>query len=471
MIGEITKENLPSKDVLEIIGKISDPDVYAVGGYVRDYFLGLPSDDIDIVVVGNGPEVAQQFADFTRSRVDIFKTYGTAKVNYKNLEIEFVGARKESYAPDSRNPSVTPGTLEEDLTRRDFTINALAINLKTWELVDLFGGTEDLRKGIIRTPTDPRKTFSDDPLRMLRCIRFSGRFNFTIEERTLKAIRSCSSRIKIITMERISTELGKIMEGPNPGRGFSLLEQTGLLKYIIPELSSLNEIPSVGHHKNNFHHSIQVLQNVAEKSKSVWLRWAALLHDIGKSVEKSYDPEKGWSFHNHEFTGALMIRPIFERLRLPLGKTEEFVERMVRLHMRPSLISAEQITDSAVRKLLHDSDPYIDELMLLCSCDYTTRSEEKQAKIRGHFNDLVNLIEDFKVRDYRRLFQPSLNGYDIMEYCGIGKGALVGILKESAKNAILDGTLENTPDSIKKYLDEIYDRENHCLRENKEEGR
>lgn len=439
--------------VFKILSDLAEQECYVVGGYVRDSLLGIKNDDIDIVVVGSGINLAQKFASATGGTVQVFENFGTAKVDYEGIEVEFVGARKESYERGSRKPIVEDGTLSEDLTRRDFTINAMAICLnkeRYGELVDLFGGQEDLKEGIIKTPTDPEITFSDDPLRMLRCIRFAVRLGFRIEDTTFQAIRDNKERLEIISPERIHTELNKILLSPDPKRGIDLLKDTGLLDLILPELSILDNSGGEGleHHKNNYWHSTVVLENVAKRSENLWLRWAALLHDIGKEPCKKFDPVTGWSFGGHESAGAVMAEKIFRRLNLPLDEKLGYVKKLISMHMRPSMISTREITDSAVRRLLFDAGDDIDDLMILCESDLTTKNDEKRERIGHHFIRLREMFEDLKARDYKRLFQPCIGGDEIMEILNLKPGREVGILKQYLKDLVLDGEVENTREAL-----------------------
>ena len=450
------------EDLSRVAGKLGY-ECYVVGGWVRDLILGKPSDDIDIVVVGSGVTMATSYARYLgpKVKVDTYPNFGTAKVNVDGLEVEFVGARRESYERGSRKPIVEDGTLTDDLTRRDFTLNALAICLnqsRFGELVDMFGGLSDLQAGILRTPVDPTITFSDDPLRMLRCIRFAVRFGFEIDPVVYEAIKINKDRLKIVSPERIMVELNKILLSPDPKRGMICLQETGLLGLILPEVSVLDTNDRQGDeykswHKNNFWHSINVLANVAEKSDKLWLRWSALLHDIGKHPTKKYSPEEGWTFHGHEVVGAGMVEKIFRRLKLPLGDSElGYVRKMIDMHMRPSMISTSQITDSAVRRLLADAGDDIDDLLILCRSDLTTQNDEKKARILHHFDKLEAMIEDLKKRDYKRLFQPCIDGYEIMRIFNLKSGPEVGILKKTLKDAVLDGIVENEPEALKELL-------------------
>ena len=455
-------KNFKKKDLelFTIISNISDKlgvQSYVVGGYVRDLLLDLPNDDIDIVVIGKGIQLAQEFGKKVGSGVQVFRNFGTAKVNWSDLEVEFVGARKESYDRGSRKPIVEDGTLEDDLTRRDFTINAMAISLgknNFGELIDLFGGLDHLDSKTIKTPTDPNITFSDDPLRMLRCIRFATRLGFSINKETFDAIKENRTRLEIISAERISGELNKILMSFDPKRGIDLLMNSGLLELILPELSILNDSGGEGieHHKNNYWHSTVVLENVAKRSDNIWLRWAALLHDIGKEPCKRFIDGVGWTFHNHEYIGTAMVEKIFRRLKLPLDDKLDYVKKMVNLHMRPSLISTEEITDSAVRRLLFDAGDDFEDLMILCESDLTTKNDAKKKRILDHFVQLRNMVDDLRAKDYKRLFQPCLNGNDIMNLLKINKGRNIGILKNFIKDAVLDGRVDNTKESLTKLL-------------------
>lgn len=448
----------------ELINKLSEISVknghesYIVGGWVRDYKLGVDSDDIDIVVVGDGPKMALDFAHSVGGSVDIFKNYGTAKVSWDGIDVEFVTARSESYSRESRNPIVTPGTLLEDLRRRDFTINSMAISLNKKDfgrLIDPFGGEKDLENKILRTPRKPEETFFDDPLRMLRCVRFHTKFLFDIETETFEAIRKCADRLNIISSERIATELFKILSYSNPHVGICALEDTGLLEKFLPELSALDTIDD-GRHKNNFIHSIKVLENVSRESDNVWLRFAALLHDIGKDRCKRRNEETGeWTFYGHPEIGRRMIDPIFKRLHLPIDK-REYVKKLVGLHMRPQKIAAEGVTDSAVRRVLVDAGDDISDLLLLSKSDITTKYSDKKARLQEAINILESKIEDLKVRDWRRMFQPCINGFEIMDMFNLKKGPEVGRLKEAMKEAILDGELPNERPALIEFLNKMY---------------
>ena len=451
----MVKIELKEKELFARLKEVSERlgmPAYVVGGYVRDSLLGIPNDDIDIVVVGSGPKFAEEFSS---GDVQIFKNFGTAKVKYGDLEVEFVGARKESYQRGSRKPIVEDGTLEDDLMRRDFTINALAASVIDGSVIDLHGGLLDLQSGLIRTPTDPSITFRDDPLRMLRCVRFAVRYGFLIEDKTKEALRTNAQRLSIISAERKYSELEKIITSPRPAEGFMILQQSGLLPLMIPELSDL-DVSGEGH-KNNFIHSLKVLENVSVVSGDEWLRWAALLHDIGKGPTAKRDENGEWTFYGHEYQGYKMVEDIFRRLKMPLGEPLRKVKNLVLLHMRPSMIELEGITDSAVRRLLSDAGDDIDDLLVLSSCDITTKYEEKKEKSREHFKRLREMIQDLKERDYKRLFQPCIDGFDLMNFLDLSPGPLVGEIKQELKNLILDGKIENERETLFNKAKEIYE--------------
>lgn len=435
-------------------------EAYVVGGYVRDTLLGKPSDDIDVVVVGSGIKFAKEFAKRVESHVDVYENFGTAKVNYNGLEVEFVGARKESYSRGSRKPIVENGTLYDDQLRRDFTLNSLAASLipSTYgEIVDPFGGLDDLSIGLLKTPTDPNITFSDDPLRMLRCVRFACRFGFKIDDTTYQALCNNHERLKIISSERITTELEKILMSQDPVRGIQLLHSTGLLGMFLPEVDCLDYLPTEGHHKNIYLHSLKVFSNVIEKTRNgecsnpVYLRFAALLHDIGKPKTARLDESGDWTFHDHERVGEMMVEIIFRRLKMSLLNME-YVKELVRLHMRPSMISTHEITDSGVRRLLSDAGDIFWDLMILSESDVTTKYEEKRKRLQIHYDRLKDMVRDLEARDYRRLFQPCINGNQLMEIFNLRPGKEVGELKEIMKNAILDGIVENTEEALIKFI-------------------
>lgn len=450
------------KDIFHLIGEAADElhlDCYVVGGYVRDIFLERPSNDIDVVVVGSGIKVADALRRKLgrKAHISVFKNFGTAQVKYKDLEVEFVGARRESYSHDSRKPIVEDGTLEDDQNRRDFTINAMAIQLNKahfGELVDPFGGIEDLEDGIIRTPLDPDITFSDDPLRMMRCVRFATQLKFFIEDETFEALTRNADRLKIISGERICDELNKIMKSAQPSRGFVDLQRSGLLNLILPELAALDivETKNGRAHKNNFYHTLEVLDNVAKKSDNLWLRWAALLHDIGKTRSKRWDPALGWTFHNHNFLGAKMVPEIFRRLKEPMDMKMKYVQKLVDLHMRPIVIADEVVTDSAVRRLLNDAGDDIDDLMTLCEADITSKNQVRKRQFLENFRMVREKIANLKERDYKRLLQPVIDGNEIMEMFHLKPCREVGALKQCLKDAVLDNKVENEREPLMQLL-------------------
>ena len=455
-------------DIFHLISDVADDmqlECYLVGGYVRDIFLDQPSDDIDCVVVGSGIKIATELKKRLgrKAYLSVFKNFGTAQVkimssgNRPPVEIEFVGARRESYQRDSRKPIVEDGTLEDDQNRRDFTINAMAICLnkdRFGELVDPFGGLDDLWDGIIRTPLDPDITFSDDPLRMLRCIRFATRFNFLIEDETFKALERNTERLKIISKERISEELNKILMTKTPSRGFVDLQRSGLLEYILPELAAMDSVEERNgkKHKNNFYHTLEVLDNVAKADAPLWLRWAALLHDIGKPKSKRWDNIAGWTFHSHNFIGARMVPGIFNRLKLPQDAKMKYVQKLVELHMRPINIADDEVTDSAVRRLINDAGDDIDDLMILCEADITSKNEVRKAKFRDNYQLVREKIADLKERDFKRLLQPVIDGNEIMEMFNLKPSKEVGILKAYLKDAVLDGIVANEREPLMQLL-------------------
>jgi poly(A) polymerase len=476
-------------EIGRIIGQEADRlgiDAYIVGGVVRDFFLQRPCSDIDVVCVGRegggevhiGIELAKAVsAAVGGSKVSVFKNFGTASFLYHNLELEFVGARRESYSRDSRKPVVENGTLEDDQRRRDFTVNALAVCINAdryGELVDPFGGIQDLNLGILRTPLDPDITFSDDPLRMMRAVRFAAQLGFRIADDTFEAIARNAGRIKIVSAERITAELNKILLSQHPSLGLKLMQRCGLMQLVLPEISALAGVETVDGrgHKDIFFHTMQVLDNVSltplppsprgegeacsgqtggshpsplgeGSGVRLWLRWAALLHDVGKSGVKRYDPKQGWTFHGHEARGAHMVKRIFKRLRLPLGAEERYVEKLVMLHMRPIILAEDEVTDSAVRRLLFEAGDDIDDLMLLCNADITTKNEEKQRRHRANFELVKRKLVELEERDRIRNFQPPVSGDDIMRTFGIGPCHEIGIIKDTIKEAILDGTIPN----------------------------
>lgn len=425
-------------------------ECYVVGGYVRDIFLERPSNDIDVVVVGSGIQVATELKRMLgrKARLSVFRNFGTAQVKYRDTEVEFVGARRESYSHDSRKPVVEDGTLEDDQNRRDFTINAMAVCLNAGrfgELVDPFDGIYDLEDRVICTPLDPDVTFSDDPLRMLRCIRFATQLNFIIEDETFMALERNAHRIRIISGERIKDELNKIMMTPTPSRGFVDLQRCGLLNLILPELAALDivETRNGRAHKNNFYHTLEVLDNVCRRSDNLWLRWAALMHDVGKTRSKRWYNAAGWTFHNHNIIGAKMVPQVFRRLMLPLDAKMKYVQRMVDLHMRPIVIADEVVTDSAVRRLMNDAGDDIDDLMTLCEADITSKNEVRKKRFLENFRVVREKLTDLKEKDYKRLLQPCIDGNEIMELFGLSPCREVGTLKQTLKDAVLDNRVPN----------------------------
>ena len=450
------------KDIFHLIGDTADElnlDCYVVGGYVRDLFLERPSNDIDVVVVGSGIQVANALRKKMgrKANISVFKNFGTAQVKYKGMEVEFVGARRESYSHDSRKPIVEDGTLEDDQNRRDFTVNAMAIQLNRahfGELVDPFGGIEDLEDGIIRTPLDPDITFSDDPLRMLRCVRFATQLHFFIEDETFEALGRNAHRLKIISGERISEELNKTIKAAQPSRGFVDLQRSGLLQLTLPELAGLDivETRNGRAHKNNFYHTLEVLDNVAQKSDNLWLRWAALLHDVGKTRSKRWDPALGWTFHNHNYLGAKMVPDIFRRLKEPMDAKMKYVQKLVDLHMRPIAIADEEVTDSAVRRLLNDAGDDIDDLMTLCEADITSKNQVRKRQFLDNFRMVREKLADLKERDYKRLLQPCIDGNEIMQMFNLKPCREVGALKQCLKDAVLDNKVENEREPLMQLL-------------------
>ena len=453
---------LLDKDIFRTIGRVADGlgvACYVVGGYVRDLFLERPSNDIDVVVVGSGIQVAQALkkALGRKAHISVFRNFGTAQVKCHGMEVEFVGARKESYSHDSRKPHVEDGTLEDDQNRRDFTINALAVCLNSdhfGQLVDPFDGVYDMEDRIIRTPLDPDITFSDDPLRMLRCIRFATQLNFYIEDDTFDALTRNADRIKIISGERVMEELNKIMATPTPSKGFVDLYRCGLLPILLPELTALDivETRNGRKHKNNFYHTLEVLDNVAAHSDNLWLRWAALLHDIGKPKSKRWEPVQGWTFHNHNYIGAKMVPGIFRRLKLPMDGKMKYVQKMVDLHMRPIVIADEEVTDSAVRRLLNDAGDDIDDLMVLCEADITSKNQVRKQQFLDNFAAVRAKLADLKERDYKRLLQPCIDGNEIMEMFHLKPSREVGALKQALKDAVLDNRVPNEREPLMNLL-------------------
>ena len=453
---------LLDKDIFHHISNAADKlglECYVVGGYVRDLFLERPSNDIDVVVVGSGIQVASELKAVLgkKAHLSVFRNFGTAQVKYKHTEVEFVGARRESYSHDSRKPVVEDGTLEDDQNRRDFTINALAVCLnkaRFGELVDPFGGVDDLWDGIIRTPLDPDVTFSDDPLRMMRCVRFATQLNFFIEDETFEALERNAERIKIISGERIEEELNKIMMTPTPSKGFIDLYRCGLLQIILPELVALDVVETRNGraHKNNFYHTLEVLDNICKHTDNLWLRWSALLHDVGKAKCKRWDSVAGWTFHNHNYVGAKMVPNIFRRLKLPMDSKMKYVQKQVDLHMRPIVIADEEVTDSAVRRLMNDAGEDIDDLMTLCEADITSKNVARKQRFLDNFRIVREKLKDLKERDYKRLLQPCIDGNEIMEMFHLKPSREVGILKQTLKDAVLDNKVANEREPLMELL-------------------
>ena len=453
-------KNLKLFKLISKTAEDSGLSVYIVGGYVRDLLMkrAAPT-DIDFVTEGSGIALAQSVAAAIdpETKVSVFKTYGTAMFRYQGLELEFVGARKESYNAESRNPSVEQGTLEDDQKRRDFTINAMAISLNQesfGELVDPFHGVEDMEKRILRTPLEPEQTYSDDPLRMMRAVRFAATLGFSIEENSLEAIKKEAHRIKIVTIERIMVEFNKIMLSEKPSTGLKIMKDTGLLELIIPELTALEGIEEVEGqtHKDNFWHTLEVVDNISQNTENLWLRWAALLHDIGKAPTKKFVKGTGWTFHGHEFLGSKMVKTLFQRMKLPLGKDMKYVQKMVKLSSRPIALISDEASDSALRRMLFDAGEDLEDLFTLCKADITTKNTQKQEKFKKNFEYVAQKIKEVEEKDHIRNFQPPITGEEIMEMFSLAPGREIGILKERVKEAILEGNIPNDKEAAREFV-------------------
>jgi len=459
-INLIQNKNLKLFKLISKTAEDSGLSVYIVGGYVRDLLMkrAAPT-DIDFVTEGSGIALAQSVAAAIdpETKVSVFKTYGTAMFRYQGLELEFVGARKESYNAESRNPSVEQGTLEDDQKRRDFTINAMAISLNQesfGELVDPFHGVEDMEKRILRTPLEPEQTYSDDPLRMMRAVRFAATLGFSIEENSLEAIKKEAHRIKIVTIERIMVEFNKIMLSEKPSTGLKIMKDTGLLELIIPELTALEGIEEVEGqtHKDNFWHTLEVVDNISQNTENLWLRWAALLHDIGKAPTKKFVKGTGWTFHGHEFLGSKMVKTLFQRLKLPLGKDMKYVQKMVKLSSRPIALISDEASDSALRRMLFDAGEDLEDLFTLCKADITTKNTQKQEKFKKNFEYVAQKIKEVEEKDHIRNFQPPITGEEIMAMFNLAPGREIGILKERVKEAILEGNIPNEKEAAREFV-------------------
>ncbi len=443
------------------VARLEGVPSYVIGGYVRDILLNRPSKDVDVVVAGNGIAMARKVAKtLGNANVTVYETFGTAMFRYQDIDVEFVGARKESYRSESRKPDVEIGTLEDDQLRRDFTINTLAISLNENDygtLIDPFNGVQDLKSKIIRTPTDPKITFSDDPLRMMRAIRFATQLGFEIEDVTYSALITEASRIEIISRERIADELNKMMLSPIPSVGFKLMEDCGLLKIIFPELAALKGVDCINgnRHKDNFYHTLEVLDNLSRNTKNLWLLWAAIFHDIGKPATKRFYPEAGWTFHGHEVVGMRMLPDIFRRMKLPQNQTLKYVQKLVSLHLRPIALVQEEVSDSAVRRLLFDAGDDIDDLMLLCEADITSKNEDTKSRHLNNFQLVRQKLKEIEEKDAVRNFQPPLDGQEIMDFYNLPPSSKVGEIKNAIKDAILDGIISNNHDEALQYMIKI----------------